>query len=385
MATKLWILLVALLFLGSVAVSFTVLKSPTGIASYSCEFFGIGEPITVRSVLGELDVQQCLETVESLGVKRLREWVWMSAFLTGPKHLNQTFKETLDLVISEMSANNITIMGMSHDFPSWMTGIDSDPQAVPQRNTSAESDYLKFLAIYRESWKTLAASFPEITMWEIGNEFNTDPFLHPSGYKADNPYSPRFSVQEKADIVTDFLYYGSLGVHEGNPNAKTVLGGLAPYPNIYRIADFLEVIYRNIESGRWPSTDTNDYYQVVCWHPYLSNERPTFQNWINPNNVIYGVMRDHGDGNKSVVFSEFGYSSSRIPVELVSEYLLEAFQLALYNFPWLETIYWFRLIEPHPATVNSINPVGYGLIETDWEWKIVAYAYNTLIKTTTHR
>ncbi len=385
MAKKLLVLLVALLCLGSLVASFIVRKNTTDIASYSCEFFGVGEPITLRSVLEELDIQRCLETVKSLGVKRLREWVWMSAFLTGPSSLDQTFKETLDLVISEMSASNISIMGMSHDFPSWMTGIINDLQAVPQRNMSAESDYMRFLVIYRESWKTLTASFPDITMWEIGNEFNTDPFLHPQGYKADNPFSPRFSPQEKVDITTDLLYYGSLGIHEGNPNAKTVLGGLAPYPNIYGVANFLEMIYKNIESGRWPSTDSNDFFEVVCWHPYLANEQPTISNWVNPNKAVYEVMRVYGDWNKLVVFSEIGYSDIFVSGEVLSEYLLDTFQLARDNFPWLVTIYWFRLIEPYVATISSINPAGYGLIWMNWEWKIVAYAYNSLIKIATDR
>jgi len=179
------------------------------------------------------------------------------ALLINQSALNQTFKETLDLVISEMAAKNITVMGMAHDFPGWMTGVDGDLQAVPYRNMTEGSDYMKFLEKYRESWRTLAGAFPNITLWEIGNEFNTDIFLHPP----DFPDS-KFSIQEKAEIMTDLLYYGSLGVHEGNPDAKTVLGGLAPAPSIAGIADFLDMIYKNIKSGRWPSMDPDDYFQI---------------------------------------------------------------------------------------------------------------------------
>ena len=87
----------------------------------------------------------------------------------------------------------------------------------------------------------------------------------------------------------------------------------------------------------------------------------------------------YGDGDKPVVFSEFGYSDQNIPCENVSKYLLEAFQLARENFPWLKTIYWFRLIDPAPFTTGEVNPPGYGLIRTDWKWKPAAHTYQSLI------
>ncbi|MGB9854497.1 MAG: hypothetical protein ACPLRY_06815, partial [Candidatus Bathyarchaeales archaeon] len=236
-------------------------------------------------------------------------------------------------------------------------------------------NYIRFLERYRESWKTLATAFPNIAFWEIGNEFNIDAFLHPP----DFPKS-RFSLQEKADITTDLLYYGSLGIHEGNPKAKTVLGGLAPYNGIAGIAVFLEKLYTNIKSGQWPSTNPDDYFQIACWHPYLFHEKPTVSNWVNPNKAIYNVMELYGDGDKQVFFSEFGYSDCDISQENISNYLLEAFQLARDNFPWLKTIYWFRLIEPEPATVSEDNPPGYGLTSIDWTWKPAAYTYQALIK-----
>jgi hypothetical protein len=147
---------------------------------------------------------------------------------------------------------------------------------------------------------------------------------------------------------------------KGNPNAKTVLGGLAPAPSIEGIADFLEMIYKNIKSGRWPSTDTADYFQIACWHPYLSGEEPTDSNWVNPQLKIHDVMKRYGDGDKPVVFSEFGYSDYYTSSENVSKYLLKTFQLARENFPWLDTIYWFRLIDPEPVTTGASNPPGYG-------------------------
>ncbi len=368
------ILLIPTIILGSILFYIIIYAGQTSKRIYRSELFGICEPITARHVWENLSLQQSFEALQSLGVKRLREWTWMSALLVNPTTLNQTFAETLNHVLSTITAYNITVMGMAHDFPSWMTGIDVDLQTVPRRDTAPGSEYMKFLEKYRESWKTLATAFPSITFWEIGNEFNINEFLHPPDFHKSN-----FSLQEKADITTDLLYYGSLGVHEGNPKAKTVLGGLAPDPDINGIAVFLEKLYMNIKSGKWPSTDPDDYFQVACWHPYLRQEKPAESNWVRPNKAVYNVMERYGDSNKPVFFSEFGYSDNDTSQENISNYLLKAFQLAS-AFPWLETICWFRLIDPSPESVNENNPPGYGLISTDWTWKPAAYAYQSLIK-----
>jgi hypothetical protein len=334
-----------------------------------------------RSIWENFSLQHAFDALSSLGVKRLREMTWMSLLLVNETALNATGEKALDSVISNMTAINVTVMGMSQDFPNWMTRIYTTPydsQVVPHRNVTSGSEYVRFLERYNESWETLARAFPSVTMWEIGNEYNADPFLHPQGYNRTTG-SPNFTNTEKAEITTDLLYYGSSGVHHGNPNATTVLGGLSPGSNLNEIADSLEKIYDNIDSGLWPSSDSNDYFQIACWHPYLWTVEPNSTNWVNPNEAIYEVMNSHGDGGKRVVFSEFGYNDNDNSQEDVANYLDEAFQLAQRDFPWLDTIYWFRLVEPDPNTTSPENPPGFGLINLNWTWKPVAQTYKNLI------
>jgi len=371
-----------LVFLGSATVCFSASETRTRAAKNDTpELFGVGEPLMSRSIWenGTFSLQSAFSKIEYLNVTRLRETTWMSLLLVNETSLNVTGKEALDSVISNMTAINVTVMGMSQDFPNWMRGIvDNDSQVVPYRNVTIGSDYMKFLQRYNESWQTLASSFPNITMWEIGNEYNVDPFLHPQGYNRTTN-SPSFTIMEKAEIATDLLYYGSSGVHLGNPNATTVLGGLSPGLGLGEIADFLEKIYDNIESGLWPSSDSNDYFQIACWHPYLWIEEPSSVNWVNPNQAIYEVMNSHGDGDKRVVFSEFGYNdngteSGRANVAI---YLNETFEIAQ-NFPWLDTIYWFRLVEPNPNTTSKENPSGFGLFDLNWAPKPAAIRYQSV-------
>jgi hypothetical protein len=299
--------------------------------------------------------------------------------MLNPIEINPSVRGAVDEVIQRAALLGIEVMGYAHDFPSWMTNIDGDLGAIPYRNTT---EYNAFLDEYEKSWETLAREFPQINVWEIGNEYNLDEFLHPEGYNKSDPYSPRFTDEEKADIVTDLLFYGSQGIKSGNPKAKTVMCGLGPGGNgINDIKNFLDSIYKNIESGRWPSTNSNKFFEVACWHPYLGVEKPTEQNWVLLNNAVHNVMVAHGDVNKRVVFSEFGYSDKYVPRDKVAEYLAEAFRLAKNNFPWLDTIYWYRLIdrnltyEEGPAEMD-----GFGLIESPetWKWKQVAYTYKSL-------
>ena len=298
---------------------------------------------------------------------------------------NETIKNAVKYVIHNASLFGIEIMGYVQDFPSWMTGVEGDQQTVPHRNMTEGSKYRRFLEVYEESWETLAREFQEIKVWEIGNEYNLRTFLHPPEYD-ETDSKTWFPYQERVDITTDLLHYGSRGIHAGNPNATTVMCGLGPAANGIRdIENFLDSIYENIESGRWPSTNPDDFFQVACWHPYTFEEKPTKHNWVNPNKAVYEVMKNHGDEGKHVVFSEMGFSDNCTDLsrEQVAEYLLKSFRVAKDNFPWLNTIYWFRLTDRDPEYDPNLDcsEYGYGVVETpreNWTWKPAAYAYQSL-------
>jgi uncharacterized lipoprotein YddW (UPF0748 family) len=331
------------------------------------EFFGVGEPLLYRSACsGErLNVTKAFELMQYINGSRLREWVWRWMIFDGNEtSLKQAYVEALNNIVAQAKSQGIEIMGMVQDFPSWMTGIIDDNQAVPSRNLT---EYRSFLQKYEGSWFSLAHAFPNITIWEIGNEYNLDEFLHPEGYNKSDLHSPRFTDEEKADIVTDLLLYGSRGIRRGNPNATTVMGGLGPVENskygngIYDIADFLDSIYKRIESGNWSSTDPNDFFEVGCWHPYLFAHEANNTNWVEPNIAVRNVMVAHGDADKKVVFSEFGYSDVNLTESQVADHLKKAYLIAKENFrPWLETIYWFRLIDPDPNYDINLPPTEYG-------------------------
>ncbi len=93
-------------------------------------------------------------------------------------------------------------------------------------------------------------------------------------------------------------------------------------------------------------------------------------------------MKQHGDDDKHVVFSEMGYTDNDLSREEIAEYLQDVFSLAKDNFPWLETIYWYRLTDRdliyQGSKVSKMD--GFGVVESPetWTWKPAAFAYQSL-------
>ncbi len=85
--------------------------------------------------------------------------------------------------------------------------MDSDVSMQP-RNMTEGSAYRKVLDDCRTSRKTIAALFPEITWWEVGNEWNHDPFRHPEDHLSSGMKCV-FTWKQKATIATDLMYYAA--------------------------------------------------------------------------------------------------------------------------------------------------------------------------------
>lgn len=48
--------------------------------------------------------------------------------------------------------------------------------------------------------------FPQVAIWEVGNEWNLNAFLHPDGFLDGDMIHP-FTADEKMDIAVDLQYY----------------------------------------------------------------------------------------------------------------------------------------------------------------------------------
>ncbi len=289
---------------------------------------GIAEPFANSTVWGFNHVVAS-DLLGALGSKTFRMWLSDAVLFTGYSNttvfpddrltqVSMSGKIQINEYISLLKQAGIKeIVGLG----SFLPKVESTAQYnyannyVPDISSDENSDYAKFLNKVYLIYKTVSATFPDITVWEMGNETNQNTFLANA--------NKQLSQDELAHINVDYMYYATKGVKEGNPNAITIPAGFAPIeegmPSIKR---FYELIYGKIESGEFPSvgeksTDKRDYFQGLCWHAYdisngISSNKPVSELdldlWKRQNDEIYNVAVSHGDGHLKAWITEFGFT-----------------------------------------------------------------------------
>ena len=352
--------------------------------------FGLGEPLAWEALSGKNDADEMLRRVEKLGCTAFREWMHLPVVLDAPSKVNPEALKVFTYVLNRYREMDIEITGMSHN---WFLAGDmpiNNRNAMYPRDLTEGSLYMQTLHVLEESWRTMVATFPQVEQWEVGNEWNTDTFLHPVGWQVG---TPGFSEDEKMDIAMDLMYFSARGIRRGNPKAKVVsFSPAVAQPNLgsrsavfcppgYGIAKAFSMIYERIESRKfWGSTSSDDFFDLLAWHPYLLThmmpmaaseqypaERRFFRmedidaQWRSVNDMVYTIMSMHGDGHKKVLLTELGFSDWGIPglEEKQIDMTTRMFDY-IRTMPYVKTIHYFRLNAPSPEEVDSdhFHPVG---------------------------
>jgi hypothetical protein len=353
----------------------TIIDSATLVQNQS-NFYGVCNPAFESEVYNGVYYQKGIKTLKNLGANSMRLWMHTSNLLIDPYTYKGFELALLKDVVSEAQSNNIEVIGMNHN---WFNGLN-DNMSVPQRDMSPNSEYVKFLLNYEQTWYTIVKAFPQITYWEIGNEWNHDTFLHPEGYESNNTIV--FTAEQKAQIATDMLYFGSNGIHRANANALTILGGIT---GIYwdaqvNIEGFYNKIYSNIAASKF-STNPDRYFQVAAWHPYISGA--TDQNWLDTNLSIYNNIVAKEGHSKIVVLSEFGYTDSGNAATDVQQatYLTSMLSTVKNNMPFVKSVYWYTLFNDSTAiSWGGLTEANFGLMnepEFGFTPKQKAYAFQS--------
>lgn len=303
--------------------------------------FGLGEPL-VSSNVKNFNLEKTIQLIGAIGAKSYRMWFtptdvfsdWSWTEVSSDASLSSLPKNTIakynDIFAQLEDAGVKEITGMGNFFPVTPSTRTGTGKLVPEYGTN---DYQQFLDQIEIIWKTMASSFPQITHWEVGNETNHTAFVQ----RADNA---NMSYSELLAVTTDLMYYARRGVLAGNPDAVVITPGFAPVTSYYddngksvplkngiqAVKLAMEGIYENISGGKFPygedpDTDPDNYFDGVAWHPYdlgtvgyANTNDPSVQTfdidlWVDANNAVYEVMKENGDGDKEVWFTEFGLST----------------------------------------------------------------------------
>ena len=326
------------------------LDAEHGIADQT-KLFGMCYLLEER--VGSLDIEKEVQLMKNLGVKTVRQWMHFTHFMSNP----QTIKEcdaltNMHKLLAECEEAGLVNIGMNHHNFCTTQGKAS-PTAKPfARDLSEGSDYVQWLNDYYTSWKTLVAEFPEVLYWEIDNEVNNPDFMTDGGGKGASSYS----VKQMAQIATDMFYYASRAIHEVNPNAQTIMGGLTEPTGLGKgnTLNFLNMLYDNIESGEYgyfygkedkstASKNADDYFQIACWHPYMSSFNK--QHFIEINNEYYEVILKREGKHKKVFFTEFGWNDEVVGGEDNAMTFMRLTYEAIKEMPYVETANIFKLYD----------------------------------------
>ncbi|MBQ6987418.1 MAG: hypothetical protein IJQ25_10585 [Oscillibacter sp.] len=332
-------------------------------------FYGVGEPLVQRERDQGIPAEAYLDLVKGLGCTAYRSWMHLTELLKNPDTPNPEEVERHTRLLNRAAELDIEVTAMSHEWFLPEGCKQRAGHAMPPRDLTPGSLYMQALEMLEQSWYTMVSLFPQVRIWEIGNEWNLNAFLHPDGFLETDQSAP-FTADEKMDIAVDMMYYAARGVRRANPDALVAsfspalstpaLGGGMPdfLPVMYGIAWALDMVYQRIKSGAFWSDNPDDYFDIVAWHPYVMctkygvADKDLFRDitppgtlWKDYNEAAYRVMRKYGDGHKQVILTETGFTDLGDPEleKRYAEYNKTILRIAS-ELPYVRTLYNFRLL-----------------------------------------
>ena len=302
-------------------------------------FYGVGEPLIQRERDQGIDAAAYLDLVKGLGCSAYRSWMHLTELLVDPTTPNTEEVARHRRLLDRASELDLEVTAMSHEWFLPAGCKQRKGHAMPKRDLAPGSLYRQTLEMLEQSWYTMAQLFPQVTIWEVGNEWNLDAFLHPDGF-LDSDMTKPFTADEKMDIAVDMMYFAARGIRLGNPKAKVAsfspalstpgLGGDMPdyLPVMYGVAWTLDKVYWDV-----PDADL-----------FLDVDEPD-QLWKSYNDAAYKVMKKYGDGHKQVLLTESGFTDCGNPdwEKRYAAYNKKMLEIAR-ELPYVRTLHNFRLL-----------------------------------------
>ena len=307
-----------------------------------------------RSAPEKIDYHQSHLLMKSLGATSVRFWTHFYYFMENPTTLKDFYKyRTLISMYNDLIRTNpgITVIGMNHS--SYLDGTMAQSKK-PRRDLTPNSTYMRWLEDYEQSWYNLVRIFPDINYWEIDNEINNGDFMRP------NDDGDAFTIDEKAKISADMLYFASRGIHHANKNAKTISGGIIVFaysqPEL-----FTEKLYDEIANNTWGTTNPDDFFQIYGVHPYINIGATTFSKstFKNTMNSIYDVVYEKEGKDKPVYCTEVGFNdyyynpntSSYSGESTSGDFIREMYEAA-YELPYIESLCYYKMYDNEKSNYN---------------------------------
>lgn len=265
-----------------------------------------------------------LSFLKDLGVKWVRTDLWWNSMepAEGVYQWNE-----LDGIVRTLRENNIKLLQSLTYIPDWVWTKDK------QGRIDAVYTFTKALAAHNSG---------NVRYYEMFNE----PNLPGLGF---------FRERDKVDVGTyiDFLSAANKGIHEADPSAVIVLGGLSPFGDMDTFV-FMKQLY---ELGG------KDCFDVLAYHPYEVSG--TVGKFKEKADAIRALTSLYLDSSKTIWFNEIGSNIESDKVSLMNQMKDELSAVPVW--------FWFSLRDFSKADM-------YGLLTEDYQKKPAYDLFKQIIK-----
>jgi polysaccharide biosynthesis protein PslG len=260
------------------------------------------------------------------------------------------YVDRIDEVVNQARARGLKVLATLWWTPSWANG--GGGRGEPPKKSSDFARVARWAADHFRG---------RVSAWEIWNEPN-----HPSFFSG----TPRsFAKLLKAAYPA---------IKDEDPSALVVSGGPA-----YNDLEWLRGVY---EGGGKP------YFDILATHPYMAPadlppETPdNGTKWtLRHVEAVRSLMKERGDADKPIWFTEFGWSSHRngsvdapwrqgVSEKKQAKYLVRTLKLVEKEYPYVTNLFWYKERNGASGDVHLDN---YGLLERNLKPKP---AYRSLDK-----
>ena len=333
--------------------------------------------------------------VNQLGVESQRVWMSLPHIITRAENSNELSINTNLATqfhnhfsrLKTAGVKRITVMLSRFVYP-YNYAKDSSNCAPDYKSEVAE--YKTWLEMQYQAFKLIAKEFPEITLWECGNEYDIETFLHKNGYQTavKNGSSTGkyvFTNTEKAYITADICYLASKAFKLYNPENQIIMPGMSKYANttendpsgqnMYHWGKtptyYFEELYKHIESGKLPTLETekvtnpDKYFDIIAYHIYAKN----VSNFETYNNDLLKTASEHGDGDKRVWITELGFTEESFggkgtaeaqqAIATLTDGILQSLENKYAN--QIETVFFFRVSDTAGLTATNVAESCFGM------------------------
>ena len=237
----------------------------------------------------------------------------------------------VDAVVNELEAAGLEPIFVIYGSPSWANG-SSDYLYVPQ----SQSAFNAWVAEYARFVRAAVARYKDrVKLWEIWNEQN-EPFF----------WKPAPDV----DRYVEFYKAIYAAIKAEDPAAQVAMGGLAGLCCSVGIPGkkFLEQMY-----ARGVKPD------IVNIHPYaMANQAPDVmlqgENSFGHIQAIRNVMLAHGEGEKPIWVTEWGWATNKVSESVQAQYVERSLQMLVEQYPYVTVATYFLDYDRPPEYFHGL-------------------------------